>query len=120
MTRPDRERRYRTWTSLDELAQEPWMAPSRDGLVVHACRAPASSPGSSSWFATRWRCVRSRAPGWRSRSAHGCSRGSGCPGSVNVPVAGAAPRRQLYALFPPVGAHRHADLLVDALRIAAR
>ena len=32
--------------ALRELADEPWIAPSPDGIIVNACRAAGSNPAS--------------------------------------------------------------------------
>jgi DNA-binding transcriptional LysR family regulator len=42
------------------------------------------------------------------------------PAIVTLPLREPAPRRQLYAVLPPAGAHPLAGALVEALQAAAR
>jgi DNA-binding transcriptional LysR family regulator len=104
---------------LRELADEQWSAPSRDGLVANACRAAGFEPDlviltrdplAGAALAAAGVCI-SIVPRLTGRL--------GLPGIATPELRGSAPRRSLYALLPDAGAHRQADLVVDALRGAA-
>jgi DNA-binding transcriptional LysR family regulator len=104
---------------LRELADEPWMAPSLDGLIVAGCRAAGFEPRviiltrdplASAAIAAAGLAV-SLTPQLLARAE--------LPGIALPPLKKDPPRRTLYALFPAAGAHPLADPLLDALLQAA-
>lgn len=104
---------------LRDLADEPWSAPSRKGLVANACRAAGFEPRI---------VIITRDPlaAAALAAAHVCvtivpqlSASMGLPGVATPKLRGPAPRRSIYALLPESGAHPRAAQLVDALRDAA-
>lgn len=105
--------------ALRELADDPWNAPSPDGILVQACRAAGFEPRL---------IVITRDP-LASRALHAAGLAVSLtprlltrlelPGMVTVPLRGNRPRRMLYALLPAAGAHRLAGALVDELAVAA-
>jgi DNA-binding transcriptional LysR family regulator len=101
--------------SLRELKHEPWSAPSRDGIVVNACRAAgfeprlvllARDPLASRAFAAAGLAV-TITPALMIRL--------GLPGIATPALTGKAPTRSLYALVPETGEHPVAAPLVAAL-----
>jgi DNA-binding transcriptional LysR family regulator len=106
--------------ALRELADEPWMAPSPDGLLVQACRAAGFEPRL---------IILTRDPlALRAIAAAGLavsltpqllSRVE-LPGIAMPALRGKGPRRTLYALLPAAGAHPLAGALVRELAAAAR
>jgi DNA-binding transcriptional LysR family regulator len=101
---------------LRALADDPWMAPSPDGIVVRACRAAGFEPRL---------IILTRDPlAVRAIAAAGLAvsltprliAGIGLPGIVTPALAGDPPRRRLYALLPETGAHPQSGALVEALR----
>jgi DNA-binding transcriptional LysR family regulator len=106
--------------ALRELAGEAWMAPERDGLLVRACREAGFEPRIV--IVTR-DPLAARAIGAAGLAVSLTPRllaRLDLPGIVARPLTGAAPRRALYAVLPPAGAHPLAAALVDELRAAAR
>jgi len=106
--------------ALRDLAGEPWMAPERDGMLVRACRAAGFEPRivivtrdplAARAIAAAGLAV-SLTPKLLTRIA--------LPGIVTPSLGREAPRRALYALLPPAGAHPMAGAFVAALRRAAR
>jgi DNA-binding transcriptional LysR family regulator len=104
---------------LRDLADEPWMAPSMDGLVSAGCRAAGFEPRiviltrdplSSRAIAAAGLAV-SLTPRLLARVD--------LPGVVMPPLKHDPPRRILYALRPAAGAHPLADPLIEALTDAA-
>ena len=104
---------------LRDLAGEPWMAPSPDGLIVTGCRAAGFEPRliiltrdplASRAIAAAGLAV-SLTPELLARVE--------LPGIVMPPLKKDPPRRTLYALFPAAGAHPLADPLLEALLQAA-
>jgi DNA-binding transcriptional LysR family regulator len=99
---------------LRELADEPWMAPSPDGILITACRAAGFEPRivifsrdplAARAFAAAGLAV-SLTPeliGWLPM-----------PGVV-MPAVRNGPRRSLYVILPPAGAHPLTGALVDEL-----
>jgi DNA-binding transcriptional LysR family regulator len=104
--------------ALDELADEPWMAPESEGLFVDACRAAGFEPRIA---------ILTRDPlAARSIAAAGLAvsltprllASLDLPGIVTRPLRGIAPRRALYAIAPAQGAHPLAGELVGELAAA--
>jgi DNA-binding transcriptional LysR family regulator len=101
--------------SLRQLKDEPWSAPSRDGIVVNACRAAgfeprlvlvARDPLASRAFAAAGLAV-TITPALMVRL--------GLPGIATPALKGKAPKRILYALVPETGEHPVAAPLAAAL-----
>ena len=104
---------------LGELADEPWSAPSRDGIVVNACRAAGFEPRL---------VILARDPlANRAITAAGLAVSLtprliarlGMEGIATPALSGDGPRRSLYALLPVTGSHPAAEALVEALGRAA-
>jgi DNA-binding transcriptional LysR family regulator len=102
---------------LRELADDPWMAPSPDGILVTACRAAGFEPRiviqtrdplAARAFAAAGLAVSltPRLIGWLPM-----------PGVV-MPAVRNGPRRSLYVVLPPAGAHPLAGALVEELTAA--
>jgi DNA-binding transcriptional LysR family regulator len=105
--------------ALHELADEPWMAPSPDALLVDACRAAGFEPRI---------VIHTRDPlAARAIAAAGLAVSLtprllariGLPGIATPALRGNPPYRTLYAVLPDAGAHPLADDLVQALTAAA-
>jgi DNA-binding transcriptional LysR family regulator len=104
--------------ALADLAGDPWMAPSRDGIVVRACRDAGFEP--------RVAILASDALAIRAVVAAGLAVtltprliADGLYGTRIADVAGPAPRRALYALLPDAGAHPLARVFLEELRAGA-
>lgn len=104
---------------LGELAGEPWMAPSRDGLVVAACRAAGFEPRVVMLVRDPLAVRAIAAAGLAVTLTPLLLARLGLPGVVTPALRGRSPRRAIYVLLPPAGAQEHADALVSALRAAA-
>jgi DNA-binding transcriptional LysR family regulator len=104
--------------ALEELRDDPWMAPSPDGLVVGACRAAGFEPRLVLVIRDPLAVRAIAAAGMAVTLTPRLLARLNLPGVANVPLAGGAPRRQLYALLPPAGAHERALAMVEALRAA--
>ena len=100
--------------SIAELADQPWVAPSGEGMIARACAAAGFTP----------RLMRiSRDPlANRALVAQGLAvtlvpqlLGPEFSGVVLRPVAGDGPRRDLYALLPPGGRHPLVEPALEAL-----
>ena len=106
--------------ALRDLAGEPWMAPSRAGLLVRACRAAGFEPRvvivTRDPLAARAIAAAGLAVSLTPRLLGRVS----LPGIVTPALSAPAPRRALYALLPPAGAHPLAGGLVRELGAAAR
>jgi DNA-binding transcriptional LysR family regulator len=106
--------------ALRDLAGEAWMAPERDGLLVRACRAAGFDPRivilTRDPLAARAIAAAGLAVSLTPRLLSRLD----LPGIVTLPLGSTAPRRALYALLPPAGAHPLARALVDELTAAAR
>jgi DNA-binding transcriptional LysR family regulator len=104
---------------LAALADEPWTAPSTDGIVVRSCRAAGFEPRLSSitrdQLAIRALVARGLAvtlvPSLLAEAFHDLPL---------RPIAGAAPERDVYLLLPPGGRHPLAGEAVAALAAAAQ
>jgi DNA-binding transcriptional LysR family regulator len=100
--------------SLEDLAGEPWTAPSRDGLVARACRQAGFEPRIT---------IETRDPlaiGAVVRAGLAVTLTSELlagqlPGVRIVAVNGAPPRRAVYALLPDHGARALDRRLLDEL-----
>ena len=104
---------------LTELRDDPWMAPSRDGLVVQACRAAGFEPHARARDPRPARGPRDRRGGHRGDDHARAARPPAPARAWRTPrSARPRPRRSLYALLPPAGAHEKALAMVDALRAA--
>ena len=105
--------------ALRDLAGEAWMAPERDGLLARACRAAGFEPRIV--IVTR-DPLAARAIGAAGLAVSLTPRLLArleLPGIVTLPLR-EAPRRTLYAVLPPAGAHPLAAALVDELRAATQ
>jgi DNA-binding transcriptional LysR family regulator len=115
---PDHRLARRRRLRLGELAGEPWLASTHDGLIVHACRAAGFEPRldylTSDPLAIRALVAAGLAVTLVSRllAAH-------LPGIATVDVAGARPARMVYALVPRGTAHPLVPRLLDGLRLEA-
>ena len=111
---------HRKRIALADLADDPWMAPQRDGLLVRACRAAGFEPRivivTRDPLAARAIAAAGLAVSLTPRLLAAIP----LPGIVTVSLGAAAPRRALYALLPPAGAHPLAATLVEELRAVAR
>jgi DNA-binding transcriptional LysR family regulator len=110
-----RRRRIR----LADLAEDRWTAPSRDGMVVRACRAAGFEPRVA-FVASDPLAIRALVAGGLSVTLTPRLLADRLEGVRCLPLDADGPRRTLYALAPDRGA-RPLDLLaVDALAAAAR
>jgi DNA-binding transcriptional LysR family regulator len=102
--------------ALRELAGDTWMAPERDGLLVRACHAAGFEPRiaivTRDPLAARAIGAAGLAVSLRPRLLAAIP----LPGIVTMPLREPAPRRALYVVVPPAGAHPLAAALVDHLR----
>ena len=106
--------------ALRELADEPWMAPSPDGILVRACRAAGFEPRVV--ISTRdplASCAIAAAHLAVSLTPHLVS-SIPLPGIATPALEGGRPRRSVYAVLPAAGAHPLTGPLVDELAAAAR
>jgi DNA-binding transcriptional LysR family regulator len=104
--------------ALEELRDDPWTAPSRDGLVVAACRAAGFEPRVVLLIRDPLAVRAVAAAGMAVTLTPRLLARLGLPGVANVELTEPVPRRSLYALLPPAGAHERALAMVDALRAA--
>jgi DNA-binding transcriptional LysR family regulator len=104
--------------ALSELRDDPWMAPSRDGLVVAACRAAGFEPELVLVVRDPLAVRAVAAAGLAVTLTPQLLARLALPGVANLPLSGTAPQRRLYALLPPAGAHERAVAMVGALRAA--
>jgi DNA-binding transcriptional LysR family regulator len=104
--------------ALRDLADEPWMAPSTEGLLVDACRAAGFEPRI---------VIHTRDPlAARAIAAAGLAVSLTprllaripLPGVVTPELDGHTPHRTLYTIVPNAGAHPLTEPLVDALKTA--
>jgi DNA-binding transcriptional LysR family regulator len=105
---------------LRELANDPWSAPSRDGIVINACRKAgfeprlvvvARDPLASHAIAAAGLAV-TIIPALMARLS--------LPRVATPALKGKGPRRSLYALLPETGAHPMAEAIVEELAAAAK
>lgn len=101
---------------LADLAGDTWCAPSRDGIIVRACRASGfephvafvtTDPLAIAELAAAGLCVTMTFAGLAARLG---------PGVAAVPFAGPPIRRAVYALTPPEGEHPLVEGLLAGLR----
>jgi DNA-binding transcriptional LysR family regulator len=105
--------------ALRDLAGETWMAPERDGMLVRACRDAGFEPRVAIVTRDPLAARAIAAAGLAVSLTPRLMARIDLPGIVTVPVI-RAPRRALYALLPPAGAHPLTSALVGELRAAAR
>ena len=103
---------------LTELRDDPWMAPSRDGLVVQACRAAGFEPALVLVIRDPLAVRAIAEAGIAVTITPELLARLRLPGVANPALGPTAPRRSLYALLPPAGAHEKAPAMVGALRAA--
>jgi DNA-binding transcriptional LysR family regulator len=104
--------------ALDELADEPWMAPESEGLFVDACRAAGFEPRIAILTRDPLAARAIAAAGLAVSLTPRLLASLDLPGIVTRPLRGIAPRRALYAIAPAQGAHPLARELVDDLAAA--
>ena len=104
--------------ALTELRDEHWMAPSRDGLVVQACRAAGFEPDLVLVVRDPLAVRALAEAGMAVTLTPELLALLDLPGVANPELTPPAPRRTLYALLPPAGAHERALAMVEALRAA--
>src|SRR4051812_4935130 len=104
---------------LRELADEPWVAPSADGIIVRACRAAGFEPRlvmlTRDPLATRAIAAAGLAVSLTPRLLARVQ----LPGIALPALREPAPLRALYAVLPDKGAHPLAGALVRELTAAA-
>jgi DNA-binding transcriptional LysR family regulator len=102
---------------LRDLADDDWMAPSPDGILVTACRAAGFEPRivifTRDWLASAAFAAAGLAVSLTPRLVTRIP----LPGIVLTTVRN-APCRSLYVVLPPAGAHPLAGALVDELAAA--
>jgi DNA-binding transcriptional LysR family regulator len=115
---PDHPLAARPEVRLADLAGEDWTAALTDGIIVHACRDAGFEPRLVSitrdQLAIRALVIRGLAVTLAPRLLAEAFRGVALR-----PLAGAAPRRDVYALLPPGGRHPLAEPALAALATAA-
>jgi DNA-binding transcriptional LysR family regulator len=109
----------RTRIALRDLADETWMAPARDGLLVGACRAAGFEPRIAILTRDPLAARAIVAAGLAVSLTPRLTARVPLPGVVAIGLGRDAPRRALYALLPAAGAHPLAGALVRELRAAA-
>jgi DNA-binding transcriptional LysR family regulator len=115
---PDHPLAARREVRLADLADDDWTAALTDGIIVGACRAAGFEPRLVSitrdQLAIRALVVRGLAVTLAPRLL-----AEGFHGVALRPIAGAAPRRDVYALLPPGGRHPLVEPALAALRATA-
>jgi DNA-binding transcriptional LysR family regulator len=106
--------------ALGDLAAEPWMAPERDGMLVRACRAAGFDPRIAILTRDPLAARAIAAAGLAVSLTPRLLSRIPLPGIATPSLGAGAPRRVLYVLLPPAGAHPLATDLVKALAAAAR
>lgn len=105
--------------ALRDLADDPWMAPARDGLTVRACRAAGFEPRvivlTRDPLAARALAAAGLAVSLTPRLLTRIE----LPGIVTPPLRGEPPRRALYAVAPNDGPHPLTAPLIAGLAAAA-
>jgi DNA-binding transcriptional LysR family regulator len=105
--------------ALRDLADESWMAPSTDGLLVDACRAAGFEPRIAIHTRDPLAARAIAAAGLAVSLTPGLLARLPLPGIVTPSLRGHTPYRTLYAVLPDAGAHPLANALVEALTTAA-
>jgi DNA-binding transcriptional LysR family regulator len=105
--------------ALEDMAGEPWMAPSRSGILVRACREAGFEPDVVIVTRDPLASAAMTAAGLAVSLTPRLVERIELPGIVHRPLRN-APRRTLYVLLPEKGAHPLADDLVRELAAAAR
>jgi DNA-binding transcriptional LysR family regulator len=105
--------------ALRELADEPWMAPSPDGIVVNACRAAGFEPRVEILTRDPLAARALAAAGLAVTLTPRLLERVQLPGIALPALREPAPRRTLYAVLPAEGAHPLAGALVRELAVAA-
>ena len=96
------------------------MAPERDGMLVRACRAAGFEPRIVIVTRDPLAARAIAAAGLAVSLTPKLLTRIPLPGIATPSLGPEAPRRALYALLPPAGAHPMAGAFVEALRRAAR
>lgn len=104
---------------LRELAGEPWMAPSLDGLIVAGCRAAGFEPNVIIITRDALTACAIAATGLAVSLTPQLLTRTEFPGVAMPRLKKSPPRRTIYALLPGAGAHPLAEPLLDALLQAA-
>ena len=104
---------------LRELAGEPWMAPSPDGLIVAGCRAAGFEPRVIILTRDALAACAIAATGLAVSLTPALLARVNLPGVAFPPLERNPPRRTLYALVPAAGAHPLSGALLEALIAAA-
>jgi DNA-binding transcriptional LysR family regulator len=102
---------------LAELADEPWLVPSPDGILVRACRAAGFEPRLTILTGDPLALRAVAAAGLAVSLTPRLLAGLGLQG-IAMPAVRDAPERDLYAVLPEGRPHPHAEPLVAALRAA--
>jgi DNA-binding transcriptional LysR family regulator len=102
--------------ALRDLADETWMAPESEGLLVDACREAGFEPRVAIITRDPLAARAIAAAGLAVSLTPRLLAGLELPGIVTRPLSGIAPRRRLYTIAPAHGAHPMARALVDELR----
>jgi DNA-binding transcriptional LysR family regulator len=102
--------------ALRDLADETWMAPESEGLLVDACREAGFEPRIAILTRDPLAARAIAAAGLAVSLTPRLLADLDLPGIVTRPLRGIAPRRTLYAIAPAEGAHPQARALVDELR----
>jgi DNA-binding transcriptional LysR family regulator len=105
---------------LRELADDPWSAPSRDGMVVNACRAAGFEPRLVILARDPLANRAITAAGLAVSLTPSLVARLGLWGIATPSLKGKAPRRSLYGLLPETGPHPAAEALVESLVSAAK
>lgn len=105
---------------LRDLNDEPWMAPSPDGLIVAGCRAAGFEPRVIILTRDALAACAIAATGLAVSLTPQLLARVELPGIAMPPLKKDPPRRTLYALTPAAGAHPLSGALLDALIAAAR
>src|SRR5690242_6914702 len=105
--------------ALEDLAGEPWMAPSRSGILVNACRDAGFEPDLAIVTRDPLASAALTAAGLAVSLTPQLFERIKLPGIVHRPLR-RAPRRTLFVLVPDKGAHPLADELAGELRRAMR
>lgn len=103
---------------LTELADEPWTAASRDGMIVRACRAAGFEPRLVSLTREQF-AIRSTVMSGAAVTLAPRLLADAFAGTALRPIDGPAPVRDVYALVPPGRRHLLVEPLLQALRAVA-